>query len=241
MKTFECRCGQPVYFESHECIVCGAVLGFDVTSLEMLSLEEGDGALLTDASGTEYRRCRNGEEYNVCNWLTPYAETPLLCDGCCFNRTIPNLSKPENVVRWGRFEASKKRLLYTLLSLKLPVRNGFNDPQYGLLLDFIEDSRSDSERFPEAFVHTGYLGGVITINVLEADDTAREAMKAEMGESYRTVLGHLRHESGHYFWSVLNPGAGELAEFNSLFGDIDSDKILKVHFGGIPTLQIRAR
>lgn len=223
MKTFECRCGQPVYFESHECLVCGAVLGFDSSRLEMLALDKDENSLLTDATGKRYRRCRNGEEYGVCNWLTTVTEAASLCAGCAFNRTIPDLGKPQNIIRWGRFESSKKRLLYTLLSLQLAVRNGFDDPQYGLLLDFIEDSRSDSERFPETFIHTGYLGGVITINALEADDLAREAIRVEMGESYRTVLGHLRHESGHYYWSVLSPDEAVLERFNNLFGNINAD------------------
>lgn len=223
MKSFRCRCGQSVYFESRSCVSCGAVLGFHVPSLDMVSLAELGGGLLADGTGQRYRFCRNGTDYDVCNWLTSVTEEPTLCFGCAFNRTIPNLSESRSVSRWAKFEASKKRLLYTLLWLGLPIRNGFDDPRSGLLLDLVEDSRSDSLRFPESFVHTGFLGGVITINALEADDSAREAIKAEMGESYRTVLGHLRHESGHYFWSVLEPRQQELARFNELFGDIDSD------------------
>ena len=223
MKSFACRCGQPVYFESRSCLSCGALLGFHVPSLDMLSLDEQGGGVLSDGAGSRFRYCRNAVDFDVCNWLTSCTEEPTLCFGCSFNRTIPNLNEPRNISRWAKFERSKKRLLYTLMRLGLPIRSGFDDPRNGLLLDFIEDSRSDSDRFPESFVHTGYLGGVITINALEADDPVREAIKDEMGESYRTVLGHLRHESGHYFWSVLDPGPAELARFTMLFGDIDVD------------------
>ena len=95
----------------------------------------------------------------------------------------------------------------------MPLATGSDDPENGLFFDFAEDSRSDPQRFPESFVHTGFLGGVITINVLEADDPAREAMRVQMGERYRTMLGHLRHESGHYYWSLFNPDAADLDQF----------------------------
>ena len=72
-------------------------------------------------------------------------------------------------------------------------------------------------------MRTGYLGGVITINTLEADEVARTAAAEELKESYRTVLGHLRHESGHYYWSLLNPDAALLGEFRALFGDETAD------------------
>ena len=185
-------------------------------------LRDEDGELLAD-DGTAFRHCINGIENGVCNWIEPAESESLLCFGCRFNRTIPSLEKPANVARWGKFETSKKRLLFTLMSLRLPLTNGDDDPENGLLLDFIEDSRSDPERFPEAFVHTGYLGGVITINAVEADDPSREAIRVEMGESYRTLLGHLRHESGHYYWSLFDPSPEEKDEAQAMFGDFDLD------------------
>lgn len=222
MKQFRCSCGHAVYFESHQCIACGALLGFDPGELEMRSLTESNG-FLSDEGGRRYLACKNGTEYGVCNWLRSSDDTHTLCLGCRFNRTIPDLTKPVNLVRWRKFETSKKRLLYTLLRLGLPLSNGFDDPRNGLLLDFIEDSRSDPYQFPETFSTTGYLGGIITVNALEADDAAREAMRVEMGESYRTVLGHLRHESGHYYWSLFDAGPKEIEVFNALFGDLFED------------------
>lgn len=223
MKPFQCDCGHSVYFDSHQCIACGSVLGFDPECLEMKSLTPGAPGTLIDSSGRQFRLCANGTEHGVCNWLQRAEDENPLCFGCQFNRTIPELAKHANIRRWGKFESGKKRLLYTLLRLGLPVENGHRAPRTGLLFDFVEDSRSDSSRFPETFVPTGYLGGVITINALEADDPAREAMREQMGESYRTLLGHLRHESGHYYWSILDPDPQELARFASLFGDYTED------------------
>jgi hypothetical protein len=123
---------------------------------------------------------------------------------------------------WLRLEEGKKRLLYTLMQLGLPLENGWDAPDTGLLFDFIEDGRSQVA-YPETFVHTGYLGGVITLNTLEADDAAREAQRLQLKESYRTVLGHLRHESGHYYWQRLNADEGLRAEFAAVFGDDSQD------------------
>ena len=219
MNRFHCRCGQPVFFDSTGCVNCGSMLGFDRRSMRLVAVSvEDDGALLGE-DGQRYRSCRNGSEFNACNWLLPADSEQTYCWACRFNRTIPDQGRPRNNARLRRFEAAKKRLFYTLLRLGLPLANGFDDPENGLLLDFVEDRRSDPDRFPETFVQTGFHGGVITINTLEADDDARERVRVQMNESYRTLLGHLRHESGHYFWSLLDPDETLLEEFRERFGD----------------------
>lgn len=219
MKRFQCRCGQAIYFDSTDCVNCGSLLGFDRESLQLLSVAaEADGTLVAD-NGARYKPCRNGVEFKVCNWLIPAASPDDWCWACRFNRTIPDQSRPRNNDRLRRFETAKKRLLYTLMRLGLSLSNGFDDPEDGLLFDFIEDQRTDPQRFPEAFVQTGFHGGVITINTLEADDEVRESVRIQMNESYRTLLGHLRHESGHYFWSVLDPDEPTLDRFRGAFGD----------------------
>ena len=218
MRQFRCQCGQAVFFESNTCVACGAVLGFEIGAVDMLSLRVGSDGLLLDPNGRAYRQCANGVDHGVCNWLMAPDDDNHLCVACRFNRTIPNLSSAQNLRRWSRFEIAKKRLLFTLHRLELPLVNGFEDPANGLLFDFIEDHRSNPERYPESFVQTGFHGGIVTINAMEADDAVRESIRVEMQEPYRTLLGHLRHESGHYYWSLLNPD-GELRErFRHLFG-----------------------
>lgn len=195
----------------------------------------GDGAF-RDLHGNDFRYCANGEDFGVCNWLTPAHASTAFCKACEFNRTIPDQTSADNKRRWIVLERAKKRLFYTLSQLKLPMINGWADPQRGLLLDFVEDART-SEKYPETFVSTGYLGGVITINALEADDVARAEARVGLGERYRTVLGHLRHESGHYFWSLFNPDAALLAEFRGIFGDEREDyaAALERHYQSGPT------
>ncbi|NQX88573.1 MAG: putative zinc-binding metallopeptidase [Halioglobus sp.] len=222
MRQFYCRCGQQVFFDSEFCLRCGSRLGFDPEEMQIMALTEGADGIWIGAQNKSYRLCENGVNYGVCNWLVPANQAHPLCSGCQFNRTVPNQSLPANRQRWQRLEEGKKRLLYTLRQLRVPLRNGWSAPRNGLLFDFIEDTRSQLH-YGEAMVHTGYLDGVITINVLEADDLARETQRLQMNEPYRTVLGHMRHESGHYFWQRFASNATQLEAFRALFGDERSD------------------
>ena len=222
MRKFACDCGNPVYFENDFCVACHSALGYDPLLNDMVTLADWGDGLYRDMRGQLYRYCSNRTEFGVCNWLVLTDDPHDLCIACRLNRTIPNQSREENQRRWMVLERAKKRLVYTLQLLSLPLINGWDDPERGLLFDFIEDSRSSSQ-VPETSVSTGYLGGVITINALEADDVARAAARDELHESYRTVLGHLRHESGHYYWSFLDPSSSILMDFRSVFGDERSD------------------
>jgi hypothetical protein len=217
MKQFYCQCGQAVFFDSERCLSCGSRLGFDPQTMNMLAVQpRGNRWQSTDER--LFRLCDNTLRFDVCNWLVPEHNEHPLCQGCQFNRTVPNQSVPANKLRWQRLEEGKKRLFYTLLQLRLPLENGWDQPDSGLLLDFVEDERSN-QAFAETFVTTGYMGGVITLNALEADDAAREAQRLQMNETYRTVLGHLRHESGHYYWQHLLRHEDLLDDCRTLFGD----------------------
>lgn len=218
MKRLFCQCGNQVFFDSGQCVHCGYRLGFDVGELRMRAVRPLDGANCETVDGLRFRFCDNGLRYGVCNWLLPAHSDHSLCFACQFNRTVPNQSLPGNQRRWRVLEEGKKRLFFTLLRLGLPLVSGWRDPERGLLLDFIEDGRSHKE-YAETFVNTGYLGGVITINTLEADNVALAAAREQLNESYRTVLGHLRHESGHYFWARLGADEDLRSEFTALFGD----------------------
>jgi len=214
-----------VFFDSHACVNCGTQLGFDPVAFDMRALTPLTKDLLDDGAGREYRYCANYYQHQVCNWLCPGELSEQFCFGCNFNRAIPDLSHLPNINRWRRLEAAKKRVLYTLMAFGLPLQSGHSTPG-GLLFDFMEDGRSDPDRFGDLVVNTGHLNGVITVNVLEADDSAREAQRAALGENYRTVLGHMRHETGHFYHTQMlsqlttDVARGELRE---LFGDERAD------------------
>lgn len=235
MKDFLCDyCGQAVFFENVQCVNCRHSLGYLPDVAAMSALQPTDNgywrALAPGAQGRHYRPCQNYSEYQVCNWLTPADNPEPFCLSCRLNRTIPNLSIPENIGYWYRLEVAKRRLVYTLLALRLPLFNKIDDPERGLAFDFLADP--DDPFQESAKVFTGHANGVITINVAEADDAVREKMRLDMNERYRTVLGHFRHEIGHYYWELLVKDSAWLGSFRELFGDErqDYDAALQRHY-----------
>lgn len=98
----------------------------------------------------------------------------------------------------------------------MPITDRREDPHSGLAIDFLADQ--DTATGTET-ITTGHLQGRITINIAEADDVHREQQRVALGEVYRTLLGHLRHESGHYYWMRLIEKSAKIATFRDLFGD----------------------
>ncbi len=175
-----------------------------------------------NASPATYRRCVNLDSPAACNWLVSEAEQEgnprLVCIACRLNRTIPDLATPENGVLWGRLEGAKRRLVSSLVALQLPVQSRVDqDTARGLAFDFLR-SPAEGPR-----VLTGHADGIITVNIEEADNPARERIREEMHEPYRTLLGHLRHEVGHYYWDRLIAASPWLDDFRKLFGDEQQD------------------
>jgi len=224
MRIFTCQsCGQLLYFENVACTRCGAALGFRPDELSLAALEAaGEGAWRPAGEGDDrlYRMCANYCEHAVCNWLVQAHDEDAFCLACRLNRTIPDLGAPGNKALWRKLEIEKRRLVYALLRLGLPVRSKGLDPA-GLSFDFLADP---DPRFSErGRVLTGHAEGLITLNIAEADPVMRERMRSEMDEPYRTVLGHFRHESGHYYWDRLVGDGRELDGFRALFGDETQD------------------
>jgi hypothetical protein len=216
MKLFECQsCRQPLYFENTRCESCGRPLGYLPSRETVTALQARDDGwhALAEPKG-KYRYCANAE-HAVCNWLLPCDSPEQFCAACRYNRTIPDLSQPHNLTRWRKIEVAKHRLFYTLLRLRLPLAARAEDPE-GLAFDFIAERGQDGFH---TSVMTGHDSGLITINLAEADDPERERQRFEMGEAYRTLLGHFRHEIAHYYWARLVARSRFLQEFRNTFGD----------------------
>ena len=245
MKLFQCDgCGQVVYFESARCERCGRALAFLPEALVMSALEEATPRPPPDATaktfrplaplakGALYRLCRNYTTHAICNWGVADGDTSDYCKACRLTRTIPNLAD-DNAEKakdeWHRLEIAKRRLLYTLFRLGLPVESKTQNPEGGLAFDFLADGAGTK-------VFTGHSDGLITVNIAEADDPFREKLRKQLGEGYRTVLGHLRHESGHYYWERLIADGPALPAFRALFGDERQsyEDARKRHYGGGP-------
>jgi hypothetical protein len=239
MRIFHCdHCQQLVFFENVECVRCGHLLAY-LPDLEVVGSLEPVGedlwrSPLPKAAGQLYRLCANYIRANVCNWAVPADDPEPLCWSCRFTRLIPDLTQPGHRDAWYSLEVAKRRLLYSLRRLGLPLANKVEDPEHGLAYEF----RSDPEVPGTTPVLTGHCNGVITINVAEADDAEREKRRLQMHEPYRTLLGHFRHESGHYYWDRLLQSSDRLDAFRDLFGDEREDysEALTQHYQqGAPT------
>ncbi|MFT4045529.1 MAG: putative zinc-binding peptidase [Solimonas sp.] len=235
MKIFRCdHCGQLIFFENSFCTRCGRTLAFLPGRRRMAALEAaGDGrwrVATRSGRGAVYRLCRNYHTENVCNWALPASDPHELCASCRLTRTLPDLSVAGHAQSWYRLEVAKRRLLYSLIELRLPIKNRIEDPRRGLTFDFLADTPA-----PGGAVMTGHADGVITINVAEADDPEREKRRVAMHEPYRTLLGHFRHEIGHYYWDRLIAGSPRLDAFRERFGDERDDyaQALQRHYGRV--------
>ena len=228
MKIFSCDvCGHQIYFENTLCVNCKSPLGYLPVLDGMSSLKETDGrvfkALAPKAKGNLYKKCRNFQQENVCNWMVPADDPIEFCLSCRLNEIIPDLSVAENRTYWHQLEMAKRRLVFSLLHLNLPLKNKKENPQKGLAFVFKadEDMAADEE---STKVIIGHERGTITINIAEANDAIREKMRLDMNEDYRTLLGHFRHEIGHYYWFLLIDGNPRLlARFREVFGNEQED------------------
>ena len=231
MKLFSCQaCGQLLYFENVRCEHCGHILGYlsDIAKISALeALPDGTWKALAEPRSA-YKFCNNNQ-FGVCNWLVPADDAAGFCAACRHNHVIPDLTIAGNDALWARLESAKHRLFYSLIRLGLPLENRIDEPDHGLAFDFLADSPVSHAQG----VMTGHEKGLITLALKEADDAVREKVRGEMGEPYRTLLGHFRHEVGHYFWDrLISTDEKKLAQFRSQFGDerADYDEALQRHY-----------
>ncbi len=216
MKIFTCQvCGNAIYFENATCVACGSQLGFapETGVISAIVLEGDHFSALADPSHA-YRLCQNNAACG-CNWLVALEDSDPYCICCRHNRTVPDLTVPGNRDAWAKIEKAKRHLFYSLLRWRLPIPTRANGRTDALLFDMLADGAQK--------VLTGHQDGVITLNIAEADDVERESRRVAMGEPYRTLLGHLRHEIGHYYWDRLVRDENRLEEFRTIFGDERQD------------------
>ena len=214
MKIFQCgNCNSSVFFENYTCDTCNHLTGYRASDRMMLTFNHTADSLISDREGIAYKYCKN-RDYDVCNWILEKDDPEDYCSACQLNRTIPNLSNPEsdNHDNWKNLEIAKHRLIYQLqkFNLALPSKLRQDD---GLCFDFVAKQNN-------AKLMTGHANGVITILIREGDSVLREQARKQLREPYRTLVGHLRHEVGHYFWNRLvrdNPKV--LDEFRAVFGN----------------------
>ena len=239
MKAFHCdHCQNLAFFENTRCTRCQRLLAYLPDLKAMASLDQAtDGTWSSPwprAAGRAYQLCQNYNRDGICNWAIPVGDSNPLCSSCRLTQLIPNLARPGSVERWQRLEAPKRRLMYGLSQLGLAVKSKAEDPDNGLAFQFCSDEDTPGDQ-PAL---TGHDAGLITVNIAEADDSERERRRVQLHEPYRTLLGHFRHEIGHFYWDRLIREGSQLEAFRALFGDerLDYAAALKHHYsnGGPP-------
>jgi hypothetical protein len=234
MRLFKCQhCEQLLYFENTVCEKCGYRLGF-IPDIMMLSALEPEGEVWRALAVEKktYKFCANAA-FDVCNWMVDAGDKDQYCTACWHNRTIPDTSIADNVVAWRKIEIAKHRLFYTLMKLNLPLNEKNEDGSPRLAFDFL----ASADQIGGPRVMTGHDNGLITLALEEADDVEREKRRTSMHEPYRTLLGHFRHEVGHYFWDVLVRDGGLTEDCRKIFGDetVDYGESLQKHYtNGVP-------
>jgi hypothetical protein len=199
MRRYACgTCAAEVFFDSTSCERCGTEIGYDLAADTMTVVDGG------------HRRCAQAT-ISGCNWLV---DAPGDCASCARTRTRPNDADLEGMTIYPVAERAKRHLIRDLTRLGFSL-DGVTDGDPGLRFDLLSSANED--------VTIGHADGVITIDVAEGNHSLREEIRARLAEPYRTMLGHFRHESGHYFeWSLLER-TGWIESARALFGDERAD------------------
>ena len=142
MRLFNCPvCRNLLYFENVVCTQCGHQIGFAPEILSIVALQDDvtENRIPVGASAA-YRKCKNYSEHNVCNWLVAESDNEEYCRACRLNDTIPNLATEGNLSLWHTMEKEKRRLIYSVIQLGLPLTGKEQDTVAGLSFSFLSDS-----------------------------------------------------------------------------------------------------
>jgi hypothetical protein len=247
MNTYQCSCGNRLFFNNTVCINCRNEVGWcehchtvaPLQPIENMAASPNAAAPPTQTQqqnnasappslttppityrcgnpkcGATVVKCRNYSDEHVCNRVlitSALSEKEGLCQACRLNDVIPDLATEGNRERWAKLELAKRRLLLQLDELHLKYAPEDVGDEHPLVFDF-------KASMPEEQILTGHADGRITINITEADTVERERVRKQMHEPHRTLIGHMRHEVGHFYWMTLVHGKCE-AECAAVFGD----------------------
>ena len=117
---------------------------------------------------------------------------------------------------WSGAEMAKRRLLFQLGELGLPVTGRDERAGRGLGLRPTLELGGEGHHRPRQRRDPRSTWPRPTT-------VAGKRLRLELNEPYRTVLGHFRHEIGHYYWPILVTGADALGKCRELFGDDRED------------------
>jgi hypothetical protein len=228
MKTGKCKCGNRLFFGNFSCLKCHRLAGRCGQCFALTGFDHADtGETICTACQRPSIPCPN-REHLACNSLI--APDTTLCRWCQYTSVMPDLTKPLNKERWVELERAKRRLLLELEALGLPPFVKGLTETHPLTFKFLEDIVGADGAVQK--IYTGHENGVIVVNILEADSVHREQVRVALREPQRTLIGHMRHESGHYIdWAYASRAAGD--EYSRIFGDpnaVSYDLAIKQHY-----------
>jgi hypothetical protein len=227
VRVFHCdRCGDVVAFDAMRCPGCGDALGYlsDELAVRTLASSADPGVFSVAGDDRALWRCLNAAW--GCNWMLPAGSATPWCRSCSLTRGRPDEQRTVAMTAWMSAEAAKRRVVHQLDSLELPIEPRSDGLADGLAFDLVH--------LPSEGGITGHLDGVITLDLVETDEGHRSQLRRDLDERFRTVIGHLRHEMGHYYWRWLVGQCDDLAQFRLLFGDERDDyaEALERHYSG---------
>jgi hypothetical protein len=239
MKLYACdNCGKPVHFDNRSCMSCGHRLGFvpELQAMHALEPDHDTGNWRIGAFPERHVRFCANAGMDICNWTIPSEDDAGYCPACRHNRLVPDVADPQGLEAWRRISQAQRHLFYSLLRWNLPRTTREEDPQGGLVFDFLNDEVKPDGTIVPAM--TGHEDGLIAIRAAEADDVTREQARSAMNEPYRTLLGHFRHETGHFIWDKLVRDRNRFQPFRAAFGDETQDynAALQHHYENGPPL-----
>jgi hypothetical protein len=214
VRRFTCeRCGADVAFESSRCARCGSELGYLPEQLDVRVLRQASSPSELTVDGVDHRlwRCLNAAW--GCNWVLAAGGPTVWCRSCRLTRGRPDETNTSGIEAWSSIESAKRRLVHQLDALGLTFDERTQATPEGLAFDLVH--------LPGRPEVSGYFEGVITFDLTEASDERRDELRRQFAEPLRSVIGHLRHEIGHYYWNRL-VGADDVTtteSFRRLFGD----------------------
>lgn len=182
-------------------------------SVHVITPAGGPAVFAVDGYDGPLWRCLNAAW--GCNWMLAADAGDVWCRSCRLTRGRPDESRQDAVEAWVQGEAAKRRLVHQLDTLSLPIEPRSATSPDGLAFDLVH--------LPGEGSVTGHLDGLVTLDLEETDDVHRDRLRRELGEPFRTVIGHLRHELGHHYWNRLVGQSDHLAQFRRLFGDERAD------------------
>ena len=234
MRLFQCQhCRALLYFESSQCVSCGRSLGF-LAARQLLSALEPDGwafRALAEPKTRSFRYCANAQ-HGVCNWLLPPTSPSFIAPPAATTAPSPTCRSPDNAAALAQDRSRQAPAVLHAAEIAPAACNQGGGSRWARLRFH---RRPDRRARP----HPGddrASSGLITINIAEADDVERERRRSQMGEPYRTLLGHFRHEIAHYYWDRLIASTPSLDGFREIFGDEQQDYVaaLQQHYAGGP-------